>query len=81
MDDGAMLYKNKIKDRVVITPSLRQEILKAVHSAHQGVTALVSRAGLNVLDRYNSWHRQHEPSVPTVTGTHRQTQEPRRFLL
>ena len=37
--DGVILYK----DRVVIPPSLRNEILSSLHSAHQGVTAMTAR--------------------------------------
>ena len=42
--DGVILYK----DRVVIPPSLRHEILSALHSAHQGVTSMTSRAESSV---------------------------------
>ena len=38
--DGVALYK----DRVIIPPSLRAQILEALHSAHQGVTQMCSRA-------------------------------------
>ena len=38
--DGVVLYK----DRVVIPPSLRPRILEALHSAHQGVSQMCSRA-------------------------------------
>ena len=38
--DGVILYK----DRVVIPPSLRNEILSSLQSAHQGVTAMTARA-------------------------------------
>lgn len=42
--DGVILYK----DRIVIPPSLRQEILLVLHSAHQGVTAMICRAEASV---------------------------------
>ncbi|XP_060605955.1 uncharacterized protein LOC132758355 [Ruditapes philippinarum] len=42
--DGVILYK----DRVVIPPALRQEVLAALHSAHQGITSMVSRAESSV---------------------------------
>lgn len=38
--DGVVLYK----DRIVIPPSLRQDVLTILHSAHQGVTSMTSRA-------------------------------------
>ena len=38
--DGVILYK----DRVVIPPSLREECLSALHSAHQGVSSMIARA-------------------------------------
>ncbi|XP_013793846.1 uncharacterized protein K02A2.6-like, partial [Limulus polyphemus] len=37
--DGVAIYK----DRLVIPPSLRQDILTSLHSAHQGVTSMASR--------------------------------------
>ena len=42
--DGVILYKN----RIVIPPSLRKDILAALHAAHQGVTSMVSRADASV---------------------------------
>ena len=42
--DGVVLYK----ERIVIPPELRPEILKALHSAHQGITAMTSRAESSV---------------------------------
>ena len=39
--DGVALYH----DRVIIPPSLRRRVLEALHSAHQGVTQMCSRAG------------------------------------
>ena len=42
--DGVVLYK----DRVVIPPSLRQEILATLHSAHQGVSSMIARAESSV---------------------------------
>ena len=38
--DGVILYK----DRIVIPPTLRASVLQALHSAHQGVSMMVSRA-------------------------------------
>lgn len=38
--DGIIFYK----DRIVIPPSLRDGILKILHSAHQGVTSMTARA-------------------------------------
>ena len=38
--DGVILYK----DRIVIPPTLRAGVLQALHSAHQGVSMMVSRA-------------------------------------
>lgn len=38
--DGVILYR----DRIVIPPSLRGRVLTALHSAHQGVTQMCSRA-------------------------------------
>ena len=42
--DGVALYK----DRVVIPMSLRQDILAALHSAHQGVSMMTARAEASV---------------------------------
>ena len=38
--DGVVLYN----DRILIPPSLRNKILKALHSAHQGISQMCSRA-------------------------------------
>ena len=38
--DGIVLYR----DRVVVPPSLREHVLSALHSAHQSVTQMCSRA-------------------------------------
>lgn len=38
--DGVALYR----DRVIIPPALRDDILRILHSAHQGVTSMLSRA-------------------------------------
>ena len=38
--DGVPIYKS----RVIIPPSLRQEILSSLHAAHQGVTQMLARA-------------------------------------
>ena len=37
--DGVALYR----DRVIIPPSLRADVLNVLHSAHQGVTSMLSR--------------------------------------
>ena len=42
--DGVVLYK----DRVVIPPSLRSEVLSALHAAHQGVSMMTARAESSV---------------------------------
>ena len=42
--DGVVMYK----DRVVIPPSLRNEILLVLHSAHQGISSMTSRAEASV---------------------------------
>ena len=42
--DGVVLYK----DRIVIPPALRSEVLSSLHSAHQGVTAMTARAESSV---------------------------------
>ncbi len=42
--DGVVMYK----DRIIIPPSLRLEVLTALHSAHQGVTHMTSRAESSV---------------------------------
>ena len=42
--DGVVTYK----DRVVIPPSLRQDVLNTLHSAHQGITSMISRAEMSV---------------------------------
>ena len=42
--DGVALYR----DRVVTPPSLRNDILNVLHSAHQGVTSMLSRAEATV---------------------------------
>jgi hypothetical protein len=42
--DGVVTFK----DRIVIPPSLRPDILEALHSAHQGVTAMSARADISV---------------------------------
>ena len=38
--DGVILYK----DRLVIPPSLREEVLAHIHAANQGVTSMTARA-------------------------------------
>ena len=42
--DDVVLYKN----RVVVPPTLREQILENLHSAHQGVSSMVSRAQASV---------------------------------
>lgn len=42
--DGVILYH----DRVVVPPSLRPQVLEALHSAHQGVTQMCSRAEASI---------------------------------
>ena len=42
--DNVILYKH----RILIPPSLREDVLKALHAAHQGVTSMVSRAEASV---------------------------------
>ena len=42
--DGVILYK----ERVLVPPALRQEILASLHAAHQGVTAMNARAESSV---------------------------------
>lgn len=42
--DGVILYK----DRIVIPQSLRDEVLAALHAAHQGVTSMIARAESSV---------------------------------
>ncbi|VDI45747.1 Hypothetical predicted protein [Mytilus galloprovincialis] len=42
--DGVVMYK----DRIVIPPALRKNVLTILHSAHQGVTSMMSRADSSV---------------------------------
>ena len=42
--DGVILYK----DRVVIPPLLRENILATLHSAHQGVTSMIARGEASI---------------------------------
>lgn len=42
--DGVILYK----DRIVIPPSLRGEVLSCLHAAHQGTTSMTSRAEASI---------------------------------
>ena len=42
--DGVILYK----DRIVVPPSLRDEVLSALHAAHQGTSSMISRAEVSV---------------------------------
>ena len=43
-EDGIIFYK----DRVIIPPSLRGNILETIHSAHQGTNTMTSRASASV---------------------------------
>ncbi|XP_013389514.1 uncharacterized protein K02A2.6-like [Lingula anatina] len=38
--DGVVLYR----ERVVIPPALRQDVLSTLHSAHQGISSMITRA-------------------------------------
>ena len=42
--DGVILYK----DRIVIPPRLRKEVLLALHSAHQGIASMTARSNISV---------------------------------
>ena len=42
--DGVVIYK----DRIVIPPSLREDVLLALHSAHQGISSMTARAESSV---------------------------------
>jgi hypothetical protein len=42
--DGVVLYK----DRIVVPPSLRQNVLSLLHCAHQGVSRMIARAEASV---------------------------------
>ena len=42
--DGVAIYK----DRIIVPPSLRKDILTALNPAHQGVTSMISRAETSV---------------------------------
>ena len=42
--DGVILYNN----RIVVPPLLRQTVLKALHSAHQGISAMIARSESSV---------------------------------
>ncbi|XP_046582876.1 uncharacterized protein K02A2.6-like [Haliotis rubra] len=44
MVDGVVLYK----DRIVIPPALREDALTALHSAHQGVSSMMSRTEASI---------------------------------
>ena len=63
--DGVILYK----DRIIIPPSLRQQILTVLHSAHQGVTSMTSRAESTVF-----WPgitpQRYEQTAVTATAWH-----------
>ena len=42
--DGVVVYK----DRIVIPPSLRDEVLCALYSAHQGITSMITKTETSV---------------------------------
>ena len=42
--DGVVLYNN----RIVIPPTLRQNVVESLHSAHQGVSAMIARSESSV---------------------------------
>ena len=42
--DGIIVYK----DRIVIPPVLRQDVLEALHAAHQGISSMIARAEASV---------------------------------
>ena len=74
--DGIILYK----DRVVIPPSLRQDVLSTLHAAHQGTTSMTSRAEASVFwpgisndinsARYTCNHcNRNAPSNPSAPPT------------
>lgn len=48
--DKVALYK----DRIIIPQQLQQDILTALHDAHQGVTSMTARARI----RHNEQHRE-----------------------
>ena len=51
--DGVILYK----DRIVIPPRLRKEVLLALHSAHQGIASMTARSNICLLAWYHSTDR------------------------
>ena len=42
--DGVAVYKN----RIVVPPALREEVLAGLHAAHQGVSSMLARAEASV---------------------------------
>ena len=44
MVDGVILYK----DRIVIPPSLRKDILSVLHASYQGVSSMLARAETSI---------------------------------
>ncbi len=42
--DGIIMYK----DRIIIPPSLRDEVLQTLHSAHQGTSSMLARAEASI---------------------------------
>ena len=74
--NGIIFYK----DRVVIPPSLRQDILSTLHAAHQGTTSMTLRAESSVFwpgisndinnVRYTCYHcNRNAPSNPSAPPT------------
>ncbi|ELT96983.1 hypothetical protein CAPTEDRAFT_144989, partial [Capitella teleta] len=71
-----LLYKN----RIIIPASLRSEVLSTLHSAHQGVTSMISRTESSVFwlgittaiketrDRFHHCHKM-APSQPASPPT------------
>ena len=44
MTDGIIIYK----DHFIIPPSLRDEVLQTIHSAHQGISSMLARAEASI---------------------------------
>ncbi|XP_068232779.1 uncharacterized protein [Palaemon carinicauda] len=71
--DGVVIYK----DRIVIPPTLRKQVLQALHAAHQGITSMTARADSSVFwpgiskdlqdTRMNCYHcNRIAPSQPAL---------------
>ena len=68
---GVTMYK----DRPIIPPSLRLEVLYTLHSGHQGSASMLARASNSV--RHDQQHQDEEGELPTVnSNTPSQTKEP-----